>query len=74
MWQSILMDLIVGIAALYVIWTLMPARLRARLRVRLHLVPEQPEASGLANHGSANGELPCGNCAHNGAPPARTHR
>jgi hypothetical protein len=74
MWQSLLINLIVGVAALYVIWTLMPSRLRARLRVRLHLASGQSEGSGAAAPGGASGELPCDNCAHNGAPHVRSHR
>jgi hypothetical protein len=74
MWQSVLIDLIVGVAALYVIWTLMPARVRARLRVRLHLAAEPVAGSGDKASGSASGELPCSNCAHNGASHVRSHR
>jgi hypothetical protein len=74
MWQSLLIGLIVCSAVAYVIWTLMPSRLRARLRVRLHLAAEPVSAHEAAVSSSGKGELPCGNCAHNTAPHVRTHR
>jgi hypothetical protein len=73
MWQSLLMDLAVGVAAVYVVWTLMLPRWRALLRARLHLASPPTEGSGAAAPGGANGELPCSNCAHNGALHVRSH-
>jgi hypothetical protein len=73
MWQSLLIGLIVCSALVYVIWTLMPSRLRARLRVRLHLAAEPQSAHDAAVASSGKGELPCGNCAHNNAPHVRSH-
>jgi hypothetical protein len=73
MWQSLLIGLIVSIALVYVIWTLMPSRLRARLRVRLHLAPEEASEHDKAVAASGSGELPCSNCAHNSAPHIRSH-
>ena len=73
MWQSLLIGLIVCTALVYVIWTLMPSRLRARLRVRLHLAEEPASAHDAALANSATGELPCNNCAHNNAPHVRSH-
>jgi hypothetical protein len=74
MWQSLLIGLIVCLALVYVIWTLMPSKLRARLRVRLHLAAEPESAHDAAVSSTANGELPCGNCANNKAPHVRSHR
>jgi hypothetical protein len=72
MWQSLLIGLIVGCALAYVIWTLMPARLRTKLRVRLHLA-QAPAAGEGSAAGGGSGELPCSNCAHNNAPHPRSH-
>jgi hypothetical protein len=73
MWQPVLIGLIVGTALIYVIWTLMPSRLRASLRVRLHLAPERASEHDKAVAASGSGELPCSNCAHNNAPQVRSH-
>jgi hypothetical protein len=73
MWQSVLIALIVCSALVYVIWTLMPSRLRARLRARLHLAAEPVSAHEAAVARSGSGELPCSNCAHNNAPHVRSH-
>ena len=73
MWQPLLIGLIVASALVYVIWTLMPARWRARLRVRLHLAAEPASAHEAAVSMSGAGELPCSNCAQNKAPHIRSH-
>jgi|HubBroStandDraft_3_1064219.scaffolds.fasta_scaffold483589_2 hypothetical protein len=72
MWQNVLIAVIVGAALVYVVWTLMPSRLRAQLRVRLHLAAGSD--SGATKPAAGVGELPCGNCAHNNEPHVRSHR
>jgi hypothetical protein len=78
MWQSIVVGVAVGVATLYVAWTLLPSVLRLRLATRFAERARRPGwlvrlASRVEGRARAGAGV-CSDCGASTPPPSRSGR